>query len=49
MKITFLDKEDNTEQNLEKSLKEMGVTDGSILSCDDFHQDYNVKIIVEHS
>lgn len=43
------DVDDNTEQNFDKSLLEMGVANGAILSCDDFLQDYNVKIIVEHS
>ena len=32
----------------EKTLKELGVADGSILSCDDFLQDYDVKVIVYH-
>lgn len=30
----------------EKTLKEFGLADGSILSCDDFLQDYNVKIFL---
>lgn len=33
----------------EKTLKDMGVADGSILSCDDFLQDYDVKVIIYHS
>lgn len=33
----------------EKTLKDLGVADGSILSCDDFLQDYDVKVIVYHS
>merc|ERR1712241_1200795 len=32
-----------------KTLKDMGLADGSILSCDDFLQDYNVKVILYHS
>ena len=32
----------------EKTLKDLGVADGSILSCDDFLQDYDVKVIVYH-
>ena len=30
----------------DKPLNEFGLTDGSILSCDDFLQDYNVKIFL---
>merc|ERR1719483_2053790 len=33
----------------EKTLKDLGVADGSILSCDDFLQDYDVKVIIYHS
>merc|ERR1719325_355486 len=32
-----------------KTLKDMELADGSILSCDDFLQDYNVKVILYHS
>jgi hypothetical protein len=46
---TIIDADDDTQQNLDKALKEMGVANGSILSCDDFLQDYNVKIMIEHS
>ena len=30
----------------EKPLSDFGLADGSILSCDDFLQDYNVKIFL---
>ena len=30
----------------DKLLKDFGLTDGSILSCDDFLQDYNVKVFL---
>ena len=38
--------EDETSTNNDKVLKDLGIADGTILSCDDFLQDYNIKIIV---
>merc|ERR1711935_747403 len=32
-----------------KTLKDMGLADGSILSCDDFLQDFNIRVILYHS
>merc|ERR1711997_1437512 len=29
--------------------KDMGLADGSILSCDDFLQDFNIRVILYHS
>ena len=40
---------EDTSANNDKTLKEMGLADGSILSCDDFLQDYNVKVIIYHT
>ena len=39
---------DDEKVNNEKVLKDMGIADGTILSCDDFLQDYNIKIIIYH-
>ena len=41
--------EGETTANNEKTLKEMGLADGSILVCDDFLQDFQIKVIVYHS
>jgi len=38
--------EDETSTNNEKVLKDLGIADGTILSCDDFLQDYNIRIFI---
>lgn len=48
--ILISSEEDNdTGSNDEKTLKDLGLADGGILSCDDFLQDYNIKIILYHT
>merc|ERR1719325_453190 len=48
--VVIINSEEETEKSVgEKTLKDMGLADGSILSCDDFLQDYNVKVILYHS
>ena len=47
--IVLVNSEDDGENDptsKERPLKEFGLSDGSILSCDDFLQDYNVKIFL---
>jgi len=47
--IISSDPEDETSKNGEKSLKDMGLADGSILACDDFLQCFKFKVILYHS
>ncbi len=42
------EEETDTSANHEKPLKEFGLADGSILTCDDFLQDYSIKVILYH-
>ena len=44
--ISSEDDSDNDSSMKDKLLKDFGLTDGSILSCDDFLQDYNVKVFL---
>ena len=44
--ISSEDDADNDSSTKDKLLKDFGLTDGSILSCDDFLQDYNVKVFL---
>ena len=47
--VVLISSEDDDESDSatkDKPLKEFGLSDGSILSCDDFLQDYNVKIFL---
>ncbi|XP_040582050.1 SUMO-activating enzyme subunit 2 [Lepeophtheirus salmonis] len=37
------------ECNNDKTLNELGVLDGTIISCDDFMQEYNLKLVLYHS
>jgi len=48
-KIIISSEEPMEESFGKKTLKDMELADGSILSCDDFLQDYNVKVILYHS
>ena len=43
------EEDSDTSANNDKTLKEMGLADGGILSCDDFLQDYNIKIVLYHT
>merc|ERR1711860_3273 len=38
--------EDETSTNNEKVLKDLGIADGTILSCDDFLHNYNIRIFI---
>ena len=42
--ILISSEEGETEENNEKFLKDLGIVDGSILTCDDFLQSYNLKV-----
>ena len=42
------EEDSDTHQNHDKTLKEMGLKDGTILACDDFLQDYSLKVILYH-
>ena len=44
--ISSEDDGENDSTAKDKPLKEFGLCDGSILSCDDFLQDYNVKVFL---
>ena len=47
--VVLISSEDDGETDAstkDKLLKEFNLKDGSILSCDDFLQDYNVKVIL---
>merc|ERR1719447_1015268 len=47
--ILISSEEGETECNNEKLLKDFGLKDGSILSCDDFLQNYNLKMFLYHA
>ena len=42
--ILISSEEGETEGNNEKFLKDLGIVDGSILTCDDFLQSYTLKV-----
>lgn len=46
--ISSEDDGDSDSSTKDKLLKDFGLSDGSILSCDDFLQDYNVKVFLYH-
>lgn len=46
--VVISSEEDETEQNNEKLLEEVGITDGTILSIDDFLQNYSLQVTVIH-
>ncbi|XP_068143427.1 SUMO-activating enzyme subunit 2 [Drosophila tropicalis] len=46
--ILLSSEEGETTENEGKLLSEMSVVDGVILACDDFHQNYNLSIIINH-
>jgi len=47
--ILISSEEGETEGNNEKFLKDLGIVDGSILTCDDFFQSYNLKMYLYHA
>lgn len=47
--ILISSEEGETEVNNDKFLKDFGLMDGSILSCDDFLQDYKLKVFLYHA
>lgn len=46
--VVISSEEGETEANMEKALKDLGIVDGSILKCDDFLQNYELTIAVNH-
>ncbi|XP_023031874.1 SUMO-activating enzyme subunit 2-B [Drosophila willistoni] len=46
--ILLSSEEGETTENEGKLLSEMNVVDGVILECDDFHQNYKLRIIINH-
>jgi len=47
--ILISSEEGETECNNEKFLKDFGLVDGSVLVCDDFLQNYNLKVYLWHA
>merc|ERR1719348_2782588 len=47
--ILISSEEGETECNNEKFLKDFGLVDGSVLLCDDFLQNYNLKVYLWHA
>lgn len=47
--ILISSEEGETEANNDKFLKDFGLKDGSILTCDDFLQNYQLKMILFHA
>jgi len=43
------DPEDGTDANNDKSLSTLGLVDGSVVTCDDFLQNYNLKVYLWHA
>lgn len=46
--VVISSEEGETEPNMEKALKDLGIVEGSILKCDDFLQNYELTIAVNH-
>ena len=46
--ILVSSEEGETDDNNDKTLESLSVADGAILACDDFLQDYNVKLFLFH-
>ena len=42
--ILISSEEGETESNNDKFLKDFGLVDGNVLACDDFLQNYNLKV-----
>merc|ERR1712025_297882 len=47
--ILISSEEGETESNNEKFLKDFGLVDGNVLACDDFLQNYNLKVYLWHA
>jgi len=47
--VLISSEEGETECNNDKFLKDFGLMDGAVMSCDDFLQDYNIKVILYHA
>lgn len=47
--ILISSEEGETEENLDKTLTQVGLSDGSILSCDDFLQEFSLRILLFHA
>ena len=47
-RILVSSEEGETDDNNDKTLDHFNVVDGSILTCDDFLQEYNLSMIVFH-
>ena len=47
--ILISSEEGETSGNADKTLASFNVKDGAILECDDFQQDYNLKLFIVHS
>merc|ERR1719400_1540900 len=47
--ILISSEEGETECNNEKFLKDFGLVDGNVLACDDFLQNYNLKVYLWHA
>lgn len=46
--VVISSEEGETEQNNDKKLKELGIVDGSILKVDDFLQNYELTVTINH-
>jgi len=47
--ILISSEEGETESNNDKFLKDFGLVDGNVLACDDFLQNYNLKVYLWHA
>jgi len=47
--ILISSEEGETECNNDKFLKDFGLVDGNVLACDDFRQNYNLKVYLWHA
>lgn len=47
--ILSSEEEDNTPEQLAKTLRAMGVTDSAVLEADDYHQKYTLRVNIRHT
>jgi hypothetical protein len=47
--ILSSDEEDNTPEQLAKTLRTMGVGDTAVLEADDYHQKYTLRVNMRHT
>jgi len=47
--VILIDSDGETECNNDKFLKDFGLVDGNVLACDDFDQNYNLKVYLWHA